>query len=179
MRARVPQAMRRSRRPVAEIAARIATLLAVGMTTAAVSCLAGSPLQAREGPDAQAAQQWGLIGTWAIDCRLPAGRSNDHLSYLIEPTGGVRHHRNFGDAQDVNDVQALRLLPDGSIEVTVHFRAFGQTRAWTIAKGRDGRSRTMSNHRVGTDDWSVRDGVLVHSGRPTQWLTRCGPPPRL
>jgi hypothetical protein len=156
---------------------RSAALVLAGLVSlAAVSALV-VPGWARSSPAAIAAAQWGLDGAWAIDCSKPPSNDNGYLSYEITASGKVLHRREFGGSGDVNDVQSVRILADGAIEITAHFKSFNQTRQWTNVRSRDGRMRTMTNIAPGTTDYSVRDGVLVHNGQPTKWQTRCGPKP--
>jgi hypothetical protein len=36
---------------------------------------------------ADVAEQWGLLGSWAIDCQQPATNENAHCSFVREGTG--------------------------------------------------------------------------------------------
>ena len=67
---------------------------------------------------AETLSRWGLLGTWALDCSKPASSSNGYLSYAIRRAGQVSHERDFGDRQDVNEVQQARLVLGGALELS-------------------------------------------------------------
>jgi hypothetical protein len=117
------------------------------------------------------AQKWGLLGTWAEFCNRPPARENDYATF-VRRDGELFLDRDFGDGGDSNRVAAASILPDGMISVSIVFRGLKQTRINVFALGPDGRRRAMFNSDTqGT--FSVKDGILLGSGNPTSWLTRC------
>ena len=94
--------------------------------------------------------RWGLIGTWALACGKPASSTNGYLSYAIRRAGQVSHERDFGDRQDVNEVQQARLVLGGALELVVHFPGLQQTRQFTVLMDVDGHIRTIANSKAGS-----------------------------
>lgn len=121
--------------------------------------------------------RWGLLGTWATDCSRPPGRGNGYLSYVARGAGRVLYVRNFGNQRDAREIRAAAVRPGGLIEVVADFGAVGGVRKWTIAKGADGRIRTVANSKVDGTNASVRNGRLVGSGAETVWQSKCQRPP--
>ena len=94
---------------------------------------------------ADTATRWGLIGTWALDCSMPASGSNGYLTYAVRGAGKVAHEREFGDRRDTNDVQQARTGIDGTLDLVVHFPVLNQTRKFTMMMGSDRRIRALAN----------------------------------
>src|SRR5690349_14049052 len=115
--------------------------------------------------------QWGMLGTWASSCTAPASRDNPYYSW-VRRGADASLDRDYGDAKDSNRVLGASVLPDGSLELRVEFKAFSQTRLNVYTKGNDGRIRMMTNQDV-RGGYSVRDGKLVANGAATPWDTRC------
>lgn len=121
---------------------------------------------------AETASRWGLLGIWRLDCSQPVSRSDGALQYVVRG-GKLFHDREFGDARDSSSVMSATAKADGSIEVTVKFVSFSQTRQYSFVKGRDGRIRAVSNRNVDTDEYSIRNGTFTGNGNSTPWQTRC------
>jgi len=122
---------------------------------------------------AETASKWGLIGTWALDCTKPASGSNGHLTYAIRRAGQVSHERNFGDRQDVNEVQQVKLGAGGALELVVNFPKLNQTRKYTLIMGPDGRTRAMANSKVDGSEETIKEGKFTHNSGETPWQVRC------
>lgn len=122
---------------------------------------------------AETLSRWGLIGTWALDCSKPASDRNGHLSYAIRRAGQVSHERDFGDQQDVNEVQLARTGLGGALELVVHFPGLSQTRKYTLLMGVDGRIRTIANSKVDGTEPTIKDGKFTTNGADTPWQVRC------
>lgn len=117
-------------------------------------------------------EQWGLLGTWAVDCRQPPSGNRTHFTYVKRPDGaGVDARRDFGDpaVNDSSRIRSARILPDGSLELS---EDSADPFTWVTIKGSDGRIRSMTG-RTGNGQYTVRDGRFVHNGAPTPWQTRC------
>jgi hypothetical protein len=122
---------------------------------------------------AERLSRWGLIGTWALDCSKPASDRNGYLSYAIRRAGQVSHERDFGDRQDVNEVQQARTGLGGAIELVVHFPGLAQTRKYTMLMGVDGRIRAMANSKTDGTEPTIKDGKFTAGGGDTPWQVRC------
>jgi len=122
---------------------------------------------------AETLSRWGLLGTWALDCSKPASSSNGYLSYATRRAGQVSHERDFGDRQDVNEVQQARLVLGGALELVVHFPKLSQTRQFTVLMGVDGRIRTIANSKVDGTEPTIKDGKFTTNEADTPWQVRC------
>jgi hypothetical protein len=121
----------------------------------------------------QTLSRWGLLGTWALDCSKPASGSNGYLTYAIRRAGQVSHERDFGDRQDVNEVQQARTGLGGRLELVVDFKDLGQARKFTLLMGSDGRIRAMSNSKADGSEATIIDGKFTANGSNTPWQVRC------
>jgi hypothetical protein len=133
-----------------------------------------APIQVAEAQNiAETLSRWGLIGTWALDCGKPASNSNGYLSYVIRRAGQVSHERDFGDRQDVNEVQQARTGLGGVLELVVHFPELSQTRKYTLMMGLDGRTRAIANSKADGTEPTIKDGKFTFNGSETPWQVRC------
>jgi hypothetical protein len=120
---------------------------------------------------AASAAQWGILGTWALQCGAPVSRANAYLTYRAEGDRVV-HDRDFGDTRDSFPVDAVTILPDGTVKLRVNFNTFNQVREWAMFRAPDGRIRVVWNQAVG-GDFSVKDSRNTKSGTEMPWQTRC------
>jgi hypothetical protein len=118
-------------------------------------------------------ERWGLLGTWAVDCKRPPAINNTYLSYVKSGGGKVLHERNFGNRRDSREVLSATVSPEGRIEVTADFGRGGGMRRWSLARVPDGRIRTMASSRVDGTGATIRDGRFVSGGRSSPWMRRC------
>ncbi|MDX2202616.1 MAG: hypothetical protein NW223_07695 [Hyphomicrobiaceae bacterium] len=116
-------------------------------------------------------ERWGLMGAWSLDCSRPPSSSNGYLAYSVQD-GVAVHIRDFGDAQDENEVQQASVRADGGLEVVVHFEGFDQTRRYVMVKA-DGRVRAWANSLADGTGASIKDGKFVADGSETPWQTQC------
>jgi hypothetical protein len=117
---------------------------------------------------------WGLLGSWAIDCSLPPDRDKGAvLTYEVKRDGRVMYRRNFGDAGDENEVVAASTDADGLLNIMVFFPALHQTREFGLALQEDGSLRAIFN-RSERGDYTIRDGKFLMTGAQTPAQHRCG-----
>jgi hypothetical protein len=115
--------------------------------------------------------KWGIMGTWKVDCATPPSESD--MLELYAPLGdGAVEVRDGGTWQDANPVRSAVINADGSLTVVIEFRRIKATRENTLVKSANGK-RTIENRAVDTSDYSVHEGKLTNSGRPTPWFKRC------
>ncbi|MCZ0735281.1 hypothetical protein [Phreatobacter sp. AB_2022a] len=139
---------------------------------AAALMLLAAPAMADPAADVAAARAWDVLGTWRLDCAGPASARNGSLTYAVR-NGRLVHPRDFGDSQDELKVVSARILPSGLFEFVIELPRGRQQRRFTLMKAEDGRVRVIDNVEVGTDNYSIRDGALVATGKPSLWQTRC------
>jgi len=100
------------------------------------------------------AKNWGLLGTWRLDCTHPPSRSNPDQKYVVRE-GKLFHERGFGDMSDSHKVIAATLRPDGSLELIVDFTEFHETRQYGFVHGRSDTPRTIYNRNIDTDEFAA------------------------
>ena len=118
-------------------------------------------------------QQWGLLGSWAVDCAARPDRDKGALlTYEIRKDGRVMYRRNFGDAKDENEVVSATVNAEGLLDVMVFFPALHQTREFGLLLLKDGSLRAIYN-RSERGEYTIRDGKYVATGAPTPAQQRC------
>ncbi len=122
---------------------------------------------------AETASQWGLIGSWSLDCSLAPDRGKGAvLTYEIAPDGRVVHLRNFGDTTDESEVAAADVSPNGVLNLRVFFPKLKQTREYGLLMQPDGTLRAIYN-RNQKHQYTIRDGKFTANGNPTPPQHRC------
>lgn len=143
--------------------ARLAVLAVLGV-------LAASPAGAES--VVQAAQRWGLIGSWRTDCAAPLSINVGQQTFVVRGKQ-LFLDREFGDRRDSSQVVLATVKPDGMLEVLVRFESLSQNRQFAFTKTGEGRKRAWYNRNVDTDEYTVRDGKFLSNGNPTPVQTRC------
>jgi hypothetical protein len=118
-------------------------------------------------------EQWGLLGSWSVDCSLPPDRDKGTLlTYEITRDGRVMYRRNFGEAKDESEVVAATVNAEGLLNLMVFFPSLHQTREFGLLLGRDGSLRAIYN-RSERGEYTIRDGKYVKTGAKTPVQQRC------
>lgn len=118
-------------------------------------------------------EQWGLLGSWAVDCGVRPDREKGALlTYEIRKDGRVLYRRNFGDAKDENEVVSATVNGEGLLNVMVFFPSLRQTREFGLLLLKDGSLRAIYN-RDERGEYTIKDGKYVASGAPTPVQQRC------
>ena len=121
----------------------------------------------------QAAQQWGLIGTWASDCSQPAGPGNEHATYALESDGTVSLSYDDGPGIVPNRYgwnQGLILSPD-KLQLDGTFYGDNQAQHTELQKNEQGQMRVFGNVD-GTGKVLVLNGAFPSGGAPG-WDNKC------
>jgi len=118
-------------------------------------------------------EQWGLLGSWAVDCTARPDRDKGTLlTYEIRKDGRVMYRRNFGDTKDENEVVSATINAEGLLNVMVYFPSLQQTREFGLLLSEEDRLRAIYN-RSERGEYTIRDGNFVKTGAPTPPLQRC------
>ena len=118
-------------------------------------------------------EQWGLLGSWAVDCAARPDRDKGALlTYEIRKDGRVMYRRNFGEAKDENEVVSATATAEGLLNVMVYFPSLQQTREFGLQFSKQGSLRAIYN-RSERGDYTIRDGKYVATGAPTPAQQRC------
>jgi hypothetical protein len=115
---------------------------------------------------------WGLTGTWKMDCKQQPHASNITLFFSIARGKTEVTYDAGPHYQKTWAITGVQLSPNDRIEVTT-IEHHGHGVLTTYERHRDGRIRPFQSLRVGTEVYSIKDGLLLSSGRPYPWMTRC------
>jgi hypothetical protein len=118
-------------------------------------------------------EEWGLLGSWAVDCAVRPHRDKGALlTYEIRNDGRVMYRRNFGEAKDENEGVSATVSADGLLNVMVYFPLLQQTREFGLLLSKQGSLRAIYN-RSERGEYTIRDGKYVATGAPTPAQQRC------
>ena len=118
-------------------------------------------------------QQWGLLGSWAVDCTARPDRNNGALlTYEINKDGRLIYRRNFGEAKDESEVVSAVIDAEGLLNLMVFFPSLHQTREFGLRLSKQGSLRAIYN-RSERGEYTIRDGKYVKTGAPTPSQQRC------
>jgi hypothetical protein len=142
------------------------------LMTAAVLWIAMMSLAQAE-PLAATVEQWGLLGSWAVDCSARPDRDRGALlTYEIRKDGRVMYLRNVGGARDENEVVSATVNAEGLLNLMVFFPSLHQTREFGLLMSKDGSLRAIYN-RSERGEYTIKDGKYVKTGTPTPPQQRC------
>ncbi|MFB6461819.1 hypothetical protein [Bradyrhizobium tunisiense] len=128
---------------------------------------------AAAGTLAATVEQWGLLGSWAVDCAARPDRDKGALlTYEIRKDGRVMYRRNFGEARDENEIVSATVNADGLLNMMVYFPSLRQTREFGLLLAKDGSLRAIYN-RSERGEYTIRDGKYIATGSPTPLQQRC------
>jgi hypothetical protein len=121
-------------------------------------------------------QQFGLFGTWAIDCQQAAAPANPHVSITTPSVGLVVEEHDLGPDYTTNHYSILS-AERGSAEqltVAVIFQpgAEGEERQTLTFLIRKGTRRTLFNRPDG-GAVRVKNGIALANGSKTPVLNKC------
>ena len=115
-------------------------------------------------------EQWGLLGSWAVDC---TDRDKGALlTYEIRQDGRVMYRRDFSEARDENEVVSATIDAEGLLNVMVYFPSLRQAREFGLLLQKDGSLRAIYN-RSERGEYTIRNGKYVATGKPTPAQQRC------
>ena len=147
-------------------------MLTTFLRTAFVAFL---PVLAHAQSTSSAIEEFGLLGTWAGECRESASPTNNHATYASTSSGGVqlRYQAGEGYEDSIYDiVEAKRLDADRLSIRQVLIGNESVTLEIVVLKQNDHIRIWSSVFPDGTS--LVEDGVLQSSvGRETRWMARC------
>jgi hypothetical protein len=142
----------------------------VGFSLALLASILSSAGTAAERIAADVAEQWGLVGSWAVDCQRSPGRENPHYSY-VRQGATLMVRRDLGDSKDENKVTSAAITDDGGIELVTDFKSISKVITSRYARDNANQFRAMSN-KDEKNFYGALDGKL-RSGAPTPIMSRC------
>ncbi len=134
-------------------------------------------VHAAPAPDVdQLFRQFGLFGSWAVDCAAPASPENPHVSISSPAPGVILQDHDLGADNTVNrySILSAEKLSETRIAVDVLFQPGkeGEERQRLIWVVRNGTLRTLFNQPQ-DGPVLVKDGVAVAYGLKTPLLKKC------
>lgn len=122
-------------------------------------------------------RQFGLFGTWAVDCKQDPSPENPRVSITMPSPGLIMEDHDLGKDNAVNrySVLSAEKLSDTRLAVSVIFQPGKDTEerqklVWAV---HDGTLRTLFNQPV-NGPVRVKDGVAVGYSIQTPLLKKCG-----
>jgi hypothetical protein len=122
----------------------------------------------------QAAQTFGLIGTWAPDCSQPPSTDNEHDIYALNSDGTVGLQYNDGPGFEPNTynwTQAVLVDPD-TLQIDGIFSGDNTAQHTVLQKNSAGQMRVFGNVD-GTGKILVQNGTFANSSGGPPWVTKC------
>jgi len=124
----------------------------------------------------EAVRAFGLVGTWAIDCKQPASPSNTYVRVTTPSPGLVVEEHDLGPDSVVNrySILSAQQLSDSQIALNVIFQPGreGEERQRLVLTVRDNTRRTMFNQPEG-GKVRVENGIVLAFGVKTPLLHKC------
>jgi hypothetical protein len=125
---------------------------------------------------ADAVREFGLIGTWAGDCKEEASPANSYATYVMTQEGSLQLKYQTGtDEEDTIRYEISAVKPMGADKLSLRQALAGNDRIALdiVLLKQDGKIRIWSS--LFADGTAlVEDGVMTAmTGRETRWLARC------
>jgi hypothetical protein len=122
----------------------------------------------------QAAQTFGLIGTWAPDCSQPPSTDDEHDIYSLESDGTVG--LRYDDGPDIepnryNWTQAVLVDPD-TLQIDGVFYGDNTAQHTVLQKNGAGQMRVFGNVD-GSGKILVQNGTFANGSGGPPWVTKC------
>jgi hypothetical protein len=121
-------------------------------------------------------RQFGLLGTWASDCKLAASPDNPHVSITTPGAGAVLEDHDLGSGFAINRYSMLtgERLSDELLSVNTIFQpgTAEEERERLVFRVRGTTRRTMFNQPDGGKAHVV-DGMVLPGGSKTPVLNKC------
>jgi hypothetical protein len=132
-------------------------------------CAAAAPAQA--GADSDVLTKFGLIGSWAIDCRAPPSMANPFQTFVPSNEGQptrqlITGNPDYDRIEPISD--AILIAPD---RLRLSFPQNGITVTIVLVKNQ-GRVRPLES-TTSTGETVVSGGVVQRNGQETSWLEKC------
>ncbi len=137
--------------------------------------LTAAPVLADESPVTGALQQFGLPGTWAIDCAHAASAEDEHSIYAVSASGEAT--LTYTRGEPYRDIvytirTAERVAPDRLALQVLHMP--DRTPVDLVLLKKAGAVRVWSSHTA-DGRMLVIDGVITGNGKDSPRFTRCAP----
>ena len=133
------------------------------------------PVVANAQSGIRAIQAFGLIGTWAGECKDSPSPANNHATYLVAPSGGAQLKNAFGEGYDdtIYDIVDARPTGAGKLSLRLVLASDDQIVLDVVLMKENGKVRIWSSN-TGEGKSLVKDGMIsAPVNRETRWVTHC------
>lgn len=133
--------------------------------------LALTMASAHAGPDSDALTKFGLIGSWAIDCRAPPSLANPFQTFVASAAGQPTRQLIVGNP----DIDRIEPIHDAALIAEDRLRlSFAQNGLMiTVVLLKDhGRIRPIESV-TSSGLTVVSHGIVQRNGEATSWLEKC------
>ncbi len=137
--------------------------------------LTAAPVLADDSPVSGTLQQFGLLGTWAIDCAHAASADDEYSIYAVSAAGKAT--LSYTRGEPYRDIvyairTAERVAPDRLALQVLHMP--DRTPVDLVLLKEGGALRVWSSHTA-DGRMLVIDGVITGNGKDSPRFKRCGP----
>ncbi|MBI3702923.1 MAG: hypothetical protein HY244_03500 [Rhizobiales bacterium] len=143
-----------------------------------LALILGLPATAGAETVAQTLRQFGLLGTWANDCSLPAANKNIHTVYEPLANGNVRRTYYYAPGKTSNQYELQRVNRVSSDQL-FYSQSNGNNRMDVVLTVTGNRYHVLSSQNQNGIVY-VRDGRFTEhandgksAGRESPWQTKC------
>jgi hypothetical protein len=143
----------------------------LSLVVVALAALISDPGSGAELGPADVAEQWGLIGDWAMDCQQPPAKENAHYSFVRQGPA-LRVRRDLGFLKDENKVLSAGITSDGEIELVTEYKAFSRVMTSRYLRDGTGQFHAVSN-KDEKNEYAIKEGKQVKTGSPAPVMSRC------
>jgi hypothetical protein len=139
----------------------------------AVLLMTAAPCLADESPVPGTLKQFGLLGTWAIECALPASPQNEYSIYAVSPSGGatLSYARGAPYRDIVYEIRTATPVAESRLALHV-VGSPGRIVVDLVLLKENDTIRVWSSHTPG-GRMLVIDGVITGNGKPSPRFKRC------
>ena len=122
----------------------------------------------------QAADAFGLLGTWArVDCGRPASGANDYDVWTLDADGTLVETNDGGaDYTSRYRFEQARMIGDDKIAIEGVYVGTGDRQRIVLAKQGD-QQRTFESQDLTTGKMLIVNGAFASNGAQTAWYAKC------
>ena len=141
----------------------------------AISLLLTGVASAQSPAAVRAVQNFGLMGTWAGECKDEPSPANNHATYAVTPEG-LQLKNAFGEGYDdsIYEIVDARSTGADKLSLRLVLASDEQIVLDVVLMKENGRIRIWSSN-TGDGKSLVKEGVIAAPvNRETRWSSRCG-----
>jgi hypothetical protein len=144
--------------------------LAIGTLLALV--VAASPALANA--DGDLLNKAGMLGSWAVDCSKPPGKTNPYQLFAPSSSGGPTRTLQMDNPglDGTLKIKDVRIISGDRVGLSWTGRSGDVLRMIILKVGN--RHKGFESVNVRDGKVLVKDGHFVSSGKETPWFTKCG-----